>query len=46
MAKLKPAGKKTKTATARPGGAIPCIAVIVLGIVLLSLLFYAILKPS
>jgi hypothetical protein len=46
MAKLKPAGKKKQATKARPGGAIPCIAVIVLGILLLSLLFYAILRPG
>jgi hypothetical protein len=46
MAKLRLAGKKKKATTARPGGAIPCIAIVVLGIVLISLLFYAMLKSS
>ena len=45
MAKFKPAGKKKKTANPRPG-AIPCILVVVLGIVLISLLFYAILRSG
>ena len=46
MAKLKLAGKKKKPLAARPGGAIPCIAFIVLGIVLMTLLFYVMLKPG
>jgi hypothetical protein len=45
MGKFKLAGKK-KNKGQRPGGAIPCIALIVCGIVLLSLLFYAILKSG
>jgi hypothetical protein len=45
VAKLKLAGKKKKAA-ARPGGAIPCIALIVLGIALISLLFYYMLKSA
>ena len=44
MAKLKPARKK-KAASPRPG-AIPCILVVVLGIVLISLLFYAVLRSG
>jgi hypothetical protein len=45
MAKFKPAGKK-KAATSRPGGAIPCIVLVVLGIVLMSLLFWAVLRSA
>ncbi len=45
MAKLKPAGKK-KTKTGRPGGAISCVVLVVMGIVLLSLLFYSVLKQG
>jgi hypothetical protein len=45
MGKFKLAGKK-KNKSPRPGGAIPCIALIVIGIVLVSLLFYAILKSG
>ncbi|HSB14356.1 MAG TPA: hypothetical protein VLE22_07845 [Bryobacteraceae bacterium] len=44
MGKFKLAGRKKKSQ--KPGGAIPCIALIVIGIVLLSLLFYAILKSG
>lgn len=45
MAKFKVAGKK-KSAPKRPGGAIPCIIIVVMGIVLMSLLFYAILRSG
>ena len=45
MAKFKAAGKK-KAAAKRPGGAIPCIILVVMGIVLMSLLFYAMLKTA
>lgn len=45
MAKFRAAGKK-KTAPKRPGGAIPCIILVVMGIVLMSLLFYAILRSA
>lgn len=45
MAKFKPArGKKAAPKKAR--GAIPCIIVLISGMALLILLFYAILKPS
>jgi hypothetical protein len=43
MGKFKPARKK-KSKPTKPGGAIPCVIVLLSGIVLLSLLFYAILK--
>jgi hypothetical protein len=44
MAKLKPAkGKKKKSSIA---GAIPCLLLILSGIALMSLLFYAILKSA
>ena len=46
MAKLKLAGKKKKATAARPGGAIPCIVFVVLGSILMSLLFYAMLKSG
>lgn len=45
MGKFKLAGKK-KSRGQKPGGAIPCIGLIIMGIVLLSLLFYAILKSG
>ncbi len=45
VAKIRMAGKK-KTAAQRPGGAIPCIILVVTGIVLMSLLFYAILRTA
>ena len=45
MAKLKLAGKK-KPAERSARSAIPCAILIVSGIVLLSLLFYAVLKSS
>jgi hypothetical protein len=46
MAKFKPAGKKKKGGTARPGGAIPCLILVVMGIALMSLLFYGILRSG
>ncbi len=45
MAKFRAAGKKKPTAK-RPGGAIPCIILVVMGIILMSLLFYGILKTA
>jgi len=45
MAKIRPAkGKKATAKSAR--NAVPCLVVIVLGIVLFTLLFYAVLKSS
>ncbi len=46
MAKFKPAGKKKKSSTTRPGGVIPCIILVVLGIALMSLLFYGMLRSG
>ena len=46
MAKIKPAGKKKKASSRVPGGAVPCLVFLVLGFVLISLLFYAILKSA
>jgi hypothetical protein len=46
VAKFKLAGRKKKATTAKPGGAIPCIILVVLGIALMSLLFYAILRSA
>jgi len=43
MAKIKPA-RKDKAKKKAPPGAIPCAILVILGIVLLSLLFWAILK--
>ncbi len=45
MAKLKPAGKK-KAPAKRPGGLISCIFLIVMGIVLMTLLFYVLLRSA
>jgi hypothetical protein len=45
MAKFKAVGKK-KTGLRAPGGAVPCIVFLVLGIVLFSLLFFAILRSA
>jgi hypothetical protein len=44
MAKYKPAGSKKKKKSNL--GAIPCLLLLVSGIILLSLLFYAILKSA
>jgi len=46
MAKIRLAGKKKKSTSPLPGGGIPCLVVLVLGFVLISLLFYAILKSG
>jgi hypothetical protein len=46
VAKLKLAGKKKKFASAAPGGAFPCIFLVVLGLILMSLLFYAMLRSA
>jgi hypothetical protein len=46
VAKLKLAGKKKKLASATPGGAVPCIVLVVLGLILMSLLFYAMLRSA
>jgi hypothetical protein len=45
MAKFKAAGKK-KASSRGPGGAIPCIVFLVLGLVLFSLLIFAILRSA
>jgi hypothetical protein len=45
MAKLKPAGGK-KAAAKSARNAIPCVVLIVVGIALFTLLFYAVLKSS
>jgi hypothetical protein len=42
MAKFKPAGKKKKARGAR--SAVPCVIVIVAGIALFTMLFYAVLR--
>jgi hypothetical protein len=47
VAKLKPAGKKKKrTTSAVPGGAVPCIVLLALGLILMSLLFWGMLKSG
>jgi hypothetical protein len=45
MAKFRMVGKK-KAGVSAPGGAVPCIVFLVLGIVLFSLLFFAILRSA
>jgi len=45
MAKIRPAGKKKKTAS-RPPGTIPCLILLVMGFLLLALLFYAVVKTG
>jgi hypothetical protein len=45
MARFKAAGKK-KARSATPGGAVPCIVILVLGMVLFSLLMYAIMRST
>jgi hypothetical protein len=44
MGKFKPARAKKKGASSR--GAVPCLILLVSGIALISLLFYAILKSA
>jgi len=44
VAKLKLAGKKKKRLSATPGGAAPCIILVVFGLIVMTLLFYGILK--
>lgn len=44
MAKIKPAGRKKKDKSSL--GAIPCLLLLVSGMALLSLLFYAILNSA
>ena len=46
MAKFRLAGSRKKTKSPNARGAIPCIVFLVLGMALLVLLFYSILKPS
>lgn len=46
MAKFKPAGKKKKESARPPGGTIPCLVLLALGFLLLSLLFYAVVKSG
>ena len=46
MAKFKPAGKKKKSFGKRSGGLVSCIVLIVLGIALMSLLFYGMLRSG
>jgi hypothetical protein len=45
MGKFKPV-KKGKGKRATPSGAVPCVMIVLLGILLLSLLFWAILRSS
>jgi hypothetical protein len=45
MAKFRAAGKK-KASLRPPGGAVPCIVFLVLGIVLFSLLMFAIMRSA
>jgi hypothetical protein len=46
MAKFRAAGKKKKTGSGTPGGAIPCIVFLVLGLVLFSLLIFAVFRSA
>ncbi|MBI3208631.1 MAG: hypothetical protein HYZ37_06995 [Candidatus Solibacter usitatus] len=46
MAKFKPAGKKKGGSGATGPGAVPCVILIVGGIILVTLLFYAILGSA
>jgi hypothetical protein len=46
VAKLKLAGNKKKRSSATPGGAVPCIVLVVLGLILMTLLFYGMLKSA
>ena len=46
MAKFKPAGSKKPKAAQSKRGFIPCIVVLAIGFVLLSLLFYAVMKSG
>ncbi|HXG34024.1 MAG TPA: hypothetical protein VNJ11_11705 [Bryobacteraceae bacterium] len=46
MGKFKPAKPKKRTKPSSAVGAIPCLVLLVTGIVLLSLLFYSILKSG
>lgn len=46
MAKFKPAGSKAKRAGRDARSAIPCAVLIVAGIAMFSLLFYAVLKSG
>lgn len=45
MAKIRLAGKKSAKNAAKPG-LVPCVIIIVMGIVMLTLLFYGALKSS
>jgi hypothetical protein len=44
MGKFKLAGRKKKTAGPGRAGAVPCIAILILGFALIMLLFFAIMK--
>jgi hypothetical protein len=46
MAKYKLSGNKKSSAKSDARGLIPCAIVIIGGFILISLLFYALLKPS
>jgi hypothetical protein len=46
VAKFKPTGSKKPKAVQSKRGFIPCIVVLVVGFVLLSLLFYAVMKSG
>ena len=46
MAKYKPAGRKKASKGPQSKGALPCIMIIVLGIALMVLLFYAMLHSG
>jgi hypothetical protein len=46
VAKFKPAGSKKPKAAQTQRGFIPCLIVLVVGFVLLSLLFYAVMRSG
>ncbi len=46
MAKFKPAGSKKPKAAQSKRGFIPCLIVLVVGFVLISLLFFAVMKSG
>jgi hypothetical protein len=46
MAKYKPAGRKKASKGPQAKGALPCILIVVLGIALMTLLFYAMVHQT
>jgi hypothetical protein len=46
MAKLRPAGKRKEASALQRPGAVPCVVIIIAGMLLLALLFYSVLASS